>query len=304
MNRAALRRLARIAGRLVTVAAFVFIALAIRREWGAVADRHLPLRIWPAIAGIAVVYGSALMFNAEVWHRLISDFARTRLPRRVTLPSYALSQLAKYVPGNVFQYVGRHGLMSRAGVANAPLLRAMTWDIGFLLIGASLTALLAFTLFPIDIAFLSAALLRDAAVVAGIAAVVAAAALSLSPWLARHVSAARPQVATAVTVIPLLLGFFTVQASAFTLVGALVTGQLVPQLATVAVIAWVAGFLPLGTPAGLGTREAVILLLAGPLVGPADAIVVAALFRLTTTLGDCVCYAIGVAINRRELHPA
>ena len=299
MNRPALRRLARTAGRLVTVAAFVFIALAIRREWSAVADRHLPLRIWPAVAGLAAVYGTALMLNAEAWHRLISDFARTRLPRRITLPSYALSQLAKYVPGNVFQYVGRHGLMSRAGVANAPLLRAVTWDIGFLLIGATLAALLAFVLFPINVAFLSAELLRDAAVVAALVAVLAVAALSLSPWLARQVSAARPQVATAAVVIPLLLGFFTVQASAFTLVGALVEGRLVPQLATVAVIAWIAGFLPLGTPAGLGTREAVILLLAGPLVGPADAIVVAALFRLTTTLGDCVCYAIGVAIRGR-----
>ena len=304
MNRATLRRAGKIAGRLITVAAFVFIALAIRREWGAVADRHLPLRIWPAVAGLAVVYGSALMFNAEVWHRLISDFARARLPRRITLPSYALSQLAKYVPGNVFQYVGRHGMMSRAGVANAPLLRAMTWDVGFLLIGASLTAMLAFVLFPIDIAFLSAELLRDAAVGAALLAAIAAIALSLSPWLARQVSAARPQVMTAVTVIPLLLMFFTVQASAFTAVGALVTGAFVPQLATVAVISWVAGFVPLGTPAGLGTREAVILLLAGPLVGPADAIVIAALFRLMTTLGDCVCYAIGFAIDRRELRPA
>lgn len=292
-----LRLLGRIVGRLITVAAFVFIVIAIRREWEAVSARLLPLTVWPAIIGLAVVYGSALMLVAEVWHQLICDFSRTRLPRNMTLPSYALSQLAKYVPGNIFQYVGRHSVMSRAGVANAPLLRAMTWDIGFLLIGASLTALISFALFPIDIVFLSGEPLRNVAIGGAVAAVIMLAALRLSPWLSRQASAATPQAATAVISIPMIVCFFTFQATVFTSIGALVTGGFHPELATVAVIAWVAGFLPLGTPAGLGTREAVIVLLAGPLVGPADSIVVAALFRLTTSFGDCICFAIGFLIS-------
>ncbi len=142
MNRPQFRRVAKIGGRLVALAAVVFIVLALRREWTEIGDRRLPASVWPTVAALAIVYGGALLVLAEAWHRLICDFSRTALPRRITWPSYALSQPAKYVPGNVFQYVGRHGWMARSGVANGPLLKAVTWDIALLLFGAGLSALI------------------------------------------------------------------------------------------------------------------------------------------------------------------
>lgn len=298
MNRALLRRLAKWAGRLVAVAAVVFIAVALRRQWSEISARSLTLTLWLIVVGLGVAYGAAMMLVAETWHWLICDFARQTLPRRLTLPSYAVSQPAKYVPGNVFQYLGRHGWMARAGVANAALLKAMSWDIVLLLVAAGLFGIIAFLAFPMPIAFLSERLLRNLALAAGGLAVIGAVALAVSPRLQRLAGALRPRATTVVVALALLILFFTVQALIFATLGSAIAGHAIPQLATVAIISWVAGVLPLGTPGGLGTREAMVLLLAGPLIGPADALLLAGLYRLVTILGDIVCAGIGWLIAR------
>jgi glycosyltransferase 2 family protein len=298
MNRARLRWLANWAGRLIAVAAVVFIVLALRRQWSEISARSLAPATWLAVVGLGIGYGTAMLLVAEAWHRLICDFARSPLPRRLTLPSYAVSQPFKYVPGNVFQYLGRHGWMMRAGVANMPLLKAMTWDIVLLLVAAVLFGVIAFLTFPMPIAFLSEALLRGLAL--GIVAlfIVAAISLAISPRLQNRFGTLRPRLATVAVVVPLLMVFFALQGVIFAVLGSVIAGQPVPQLATVAVAAWIAGVLPLGTPGGLGTREAMVLLLAGPLLGQPDALLLAGLFRLVTIIGDATCAGIGWGIAR------
>lgn len=293
-----LRRAAKWAGRLIAVAAIVFIAIALRQQWSEISARPLAPTLWATVAGLGIAYGVAMMLIAEAWHWLICDFARQTLPRRLTLPSYAVSQPAKYVPGNVFQYLGRYTWMARAGVANPALLKAMSWDIVLLLVAAGLFGIIAFLAFPMPIAFLSEELLRTLALVAAGLAVVAAIALAVSPRLRRLVGTLRPRAPTVVVAILLLMLFFAIQALIFVTLGSAIAGHFVPQLATVAVISWMAGVVPLGTPGGLGTREAMVLLLAGPLVGQADALLLAGLFRLVTISGDGVCAGIGWMITR------
>lgn len=298
MNRALLRRFVLWAGRVIALAAVVFIVIALRRQWSEISARSLGPAVWLTVVGLGIGYGTAMLIVAEAWHRLISDFAGTPLPRRLTLPSYAVSQPAKYVPGNVFQYLGRHSWMARAGVANTPLLKAMSWDIILLLLAAALFGIIAFLIFPMPMVFLSERLLRNLALGAVALFVVAATALAFSPRLQRLVGVLRPRAATVAVVVPLLIVFFALQALIFAALGSVIAGEMVPQLATVAVVSWIAGILPLGTPGGLGTREAMVLLLAGPLIGQPDALLLAGLFRLVTIIGDAVCAGIGWLISR------
>lgn len=303
MNRARVRRLATIAGRVLAVVACGFVAVAVARQWHVIGDRNLPATVWAEVAALAVGYGFLLLIVGEAWHRLISDFARRPLPRRLTIASYALSQLGKYVPGNIFAYVGRHAYMVRGGVANAALLKAVSWEIVFLLGAATLVATVTFSLFPMSIAFLPADALRIAALVAAGGAVVTGIGLLASPRFARVVGDVRPRLETALAVVLLLVLFFTGQALMFAALGSGIEGRMIYPLMTVAIVSWVVGFVPLGTPAGLGTREATILLLAGPLTGQADALVLAACFRFLTIVGDIVCFAIGSLISRAPAPP-
>lgn len=301
MRRALLRRGATWLGRAVAGAAVVFVAVAVKREWGELSSRSLGTGVWMTVVVLGFIYGAALMIVAESWHRLISDFVRTELPRRLTLSSYAVSQPAKYLPGNVFQYFARHAWLVRAGVANKPLLKAMSCDVILMLLAATLVGIAAFLIFPMPIAFLSKELLQRVAVAVALLATIGAVALALIPRLQQLVGALRPRATTVVVVVPLLIVFFFIQGLVFSVLGHTITDRLVPQLVTVAAMSWMAGFVPLGTPGGLGTREAMVMLLAGPLIGEPEALMLAGTFRIVTVLGDITCAGIGWAITRGAL---
>ncbi len=306
MTRTTARRVATYAGRTIAVAAIGFVIVSFQRQWDAIGSRHLSADTWATLAAMGIVYGFLYLLIAEGWHRLACDFTRTALPRRLTIASYAVSQLAKYVPGNVFSYIGRHAYMSRAGVANTALLKALSWEIVFQLVSAQLVIVVTIVLLPTSLLLLPAELLRDVALAAGAVVLVTTVLLLTNRRFATMFGTVRPRTGTALTVILLHMAFFTCQALVFTVLGHAITGAIIFPLMTVGVAAWLVGFIPLGTPAGIGTREAMVLLLAGPLIGTADALLLAALFRFTTTIGDLVCFALGQLIARSggKLEPA
>lgn len=67
-------------------------------------------------------------------------------------------------------------------------------------------------------------------------------------------------------------------------------------------IAWLAGFITPGAPAGLGVREFVFVLMLGPVTGEADALLAAGLLRLASLAGDILAFALGAWL-RAMGHP-
>jgi uncharacterized membrane protein YbhN (UPF0104 family) len=61
-------------------------------------------------------------------------------------------------------------------------------------------------------------------------------------------------------------------------------------------VAWTAGFLTPGAPAGLGVREAILVLGFTPLYGEAAAIGMAGALRIVSVIGDGLSFGIGLLI--------
>jgi len=61
-------------------------------------------------------------------------------------------------------------------------------------------------------------------------------------------------------------------------------------------IAWLAGFLAPGLPAGLGAREGVMALLLNGLMAREDVLNVLVGMRLATVIGDLLCFVVGFAM--------
>jgi uncharacterized membrane protein YbhN (UPF0104 family) len=68
-------------------------------------------------------------------------------------------------------------------------------------------------------------------------------------------------------------------------------------------VAWIAGVLTPGMPAGLGVREAILVQGLSPLLGAAEALACALLFRLLTTLADAIVFGIGMLMLRLAARP-
>ena len=68
-------------------------------------------------------------------------------------------------------------------------------------------------------------------------------------------------------------------------------------LPATAAASWMAGYLVVGAPAGIGVREFVFLVLLTGHLPEADILLLAAAFRVITFGGDCLLLLVGVAMG-------
>jgi len=92
--------------------------------------------------------------------------------------------------------------------------------------------------------------------------------------------------------------YLAIGASATTLAGGLypATRPDFALLTAAFAIAWVVGFVTPGAPAGIGVREALLMLMLGPGMGTANASLFILALRIATTLGDILCFVAGLAL--------
>lgn len=278
------RRLGRVVGWLAVGLSFAFIAAQI----DAGLDWSLVTRHWrqfgAAVAGGTVIYGLAGFLLAEAWRQLLGT-ERTARPPRHYHAVYGRTQIAKYLPGNCFHFAGRQWLGGALGHSQATLALASVAETVLLVAIAAVLAL------P-----LAGDRLSDpprAAIVGALGALVL-----LALALLRH----RLRLALRLACAGLLYALFFViaggvlslliralggEASAFQL------SMTVPALA----LAWIAGFATPGAAAGIGVREAVLLLVLDEPLGTEVGLTVALALRLVTTCGDGLLFAFALLLR-------
>ncbi|MDG2004819.1 MAG: hypothetical protein P8J20_15965, partial [Novosphingobium sp.] len=128
--------IARSAGWLLVGASAVFLVIVARRHWAGISEIALAPGQWLAVAGLSVLYGLSLLLLAAAWHWVLVFVAAGPPDRAHSLRAYTSSQLAKYVPGNVFHLVGRHMIHRAAGMPNKRLALATLVEVLLMLAAA------------------------------------------------------------------------------------------------------------------------------------------------------------------------
>lgn len=211
-----------------------------------------------------------------------------------------ITQFAKYVPGNVAQYVGRVGMSLTRGIPARPLAVTLILETLLVIAAAAATCVTAGVLSRIGLATLQAhgwqLLLVTVLVVAAIIGLFAL--RRFAPAMLRRLA---PRYAP--TLDGALLPTLSRMACAFVLYGTIYVAAgaglillarfLLPDapldywlLISVFALAWVVGFVTPGAPGGLGVREALMVLMLTPLYTAASASVLVIALRIATTLGD------------------
>jgi len=201
---------------------------------------------------------------------------------------YNLSQLGKYLPGSIWQFIGRAAAYRHLGAAYGPIRDALVCEslwivagaslVGALLTGPALVGILGASLSPFVAWWLGAGF-----VLAGLAVV--AAALWKRALLARYARLAWPPLAAvgAQGAIWLLLGLgFWVLARG--------CGLDVGPVFAIGLFAagYAVGFLVPFAPAGLGVRDAILTLGLMPFVPAGEALVVTVMARMVYLVVDLV----------------
>lgn len=253
---------------------------------------------WFTFILLSICYAAALNLLAFGWGKQLR-FNGQNAKMQDKMSIYAQSQIAKYIPGNVFQYVGRNLLATQYRLDAAVVLKSSLYEIISLVLSALLI-------------------------------IVVASQWPFAPILSRFISD-YPQ-ANRMLVISLLLIGFSVLFIFSHRIKAFLAGYFYPyfwlalmfHLVSVSIflalwvgvmqqplsiqtgfllvfgylISWVLGFVTPGAPGGVGVREAVFIVLVSHPHIESQVLLLVILSRVLTTLGDILFFIEGLAIYK------
>jgi len=253
-----------------------------------------------------LLYATIIPVSAVAWQRLVRQQGESwrawELARIM-----GLTQLAKYIPGNVAQLVSRAALALRAGMnsrvyAISVLQESVLAVAASLIVGFGMLALSAAGLAQLP----SAA--RGPVVVLGIASAVVVLVLCSFELPARELLVHRrwwvralghagglPGAAVGLPVLAAYCTNYLIIGIALWIIAQAL--QLPPSvdfamLTAAFALSWTLGYFAPGAPAGFGVREGTMFLLMGGVAPDAQLLLLVLLARVMTTLGDGICFAV------------
>jgi hypothetical protein len=252
----------------------------------------------------ALAYTLIIPLSAIAWRRLLAGM-ECQQPWGQLFTIMGITQLAKYLPGNVGQHIGRAAMSLGRGIPLAVYLPSVMIEAVLASMAAALVGMACAGAVAPDLALSNFAISpANARLLVILVALAVLACLYLAPRLLERISATK-YVSKRVLTLPdtrairyalfiyignyILVGLgITVMALVMTEVPAsnwlLLTGSFA--------LAWVVGFFTPGAPAGLGVREGVMLALLQFKLAHTDALLVVMGLRLATTAGDILCFAV------------
>jgi hypothetical protein len=293
------RRAGRALGWLVVALAFGFIGARLWQggAWDLVRPR-LELLLLATIGG-ALIYGLASFLLSAAWREILAA-EHPPGPAAAYHAVYGRTQIAKYLPGNCFHFVGRQILGPALGHSQTALaLASLVEGVLLMAVAASLALPLALNRFG------SWSIVLLAGAISVLALVFATPILSPARFRPGAGAPANRgggyRAGRLLRALALQVAFFAAAGGVLWLLAALLVAPeaAAPGLLTTIgalALAWLAGFVVPGAAAGVGVREAILMVaLDGPL-GPEASAVIALAFRLVTTAGDGVFCALALAL--------
>jgi uncharacterized membrane protein YbhN (UPF0104 family) len=295
-------RFVRHLGTAVALASLAFLLLQGYRYAGDLRTLHVGATSVAAALLTLSVMTTGTVVTAAAWRNLLVA-GGVRIPFSTAYVIQARSAIAKYLPGNVFQYLSRVALGRAYGVPVEAIVVSTAAETvfvvgGALLLGSWSLARLAVVGPP--------AWVRPAAATAVLAVLILLGVprwrRAIRPWLAAHAGYLSPGRAGFVALAAVVeLG--AVGASL-----AVLRAALWPEaphvgwfpFASAFAAAWTAGFVVPGAPGGIGVREFVLYALLGDRLGSGPAAQLFLLARLLSTCADGLAFALSYLAPQRQ----
>lgn len=284
----AMKRILHAGGGVLAAGGIGFVAYRLVDYADELTITQLTAATWWWLAVLAGLYGIANLMLVAAWRDILEQSGAAS-SWRWALGIYGMSQIAKYVPGNVAHLAGRQAMGMAAGIPAEPLLKSSIAELALIAsAGALFLVLLAprvvpwltgFPVFPL-FALLAAAIVF---ILRRLRGPLAARAFC---WYIVFLGAS---------------GYCFVAVLALLADGA-TTGPLSSLTICAAfVVAWLVGLITPGAPAGIGVRELAIVFFLGGAIADKDLVLAVAVGRGVTTLGDLGLFATAALLGRKEV---
>ncbi len=294
-------RLVNLIGVAIGVAGIAFVTTRIVRDRAAIADAMSSAELgWLVVGAVAGMVAMALI--GLNW-LLILRHGGASAPWRRGMAWFFVGQLGKYVPGGIWPIVGQAELAHRDATPRGAAYFSTAMSMVTTFLGAATVAAITGLIAPTDHRLASAALAVLLALL--FAALAVPAARRALDRLARRVTTRELRLPEprwfAVVVarhLPVWLAFAGMNVCAAVALGVDLDGPLVVELIFVTCVSWMAGFVIVGVPGGIGVREAVFISMTTATLGAGVAVSVAVLSRVVSIAVDLLGAAASVMIAR------
>lgn len=267
--------------------------------------------VWLAVCIAAVLYAVIVPVTGWAWSVLLRVRSERWSPSVLSM-TIGLSQLAKYIPGNIAQHAARAAIAMRQGMATTSLVATVAQETVLAITASVVVGVLALLASGRGLASLGPDHVLVLTVSMG-ALCIAVLLLSGSGSVRRFRRSGK--VAGLLAALATLPGWratgkaFSAYAFNYLLIGVGLwcvsialgesTGLTYLVVTSAFALSWLLGFMTPGSPAGLGAREGIMLML---LQGAADSerlVVFVLLARVVTMVGDAFCFVGAVLLQAR-----
>lgn len=301
-------------GLMLTILAIVYFAQAVLHNMEFLARLEWGFPIILTLVATGMLQCLIIFLGAVSWFLLLKGMKEpAEITPTVTL--FGLTQLAKYLPGNFGQHLSRAVLARSCGLRTHSVLFSIILETSCVLIAAVFVSSVALfaqgealqALLPQSPPAWKLFLLVMVALVLPIGA-----ARLYNRWGLRIIGQFWEISNLSFPSRPILLVCFSAYALSFLILAFMVEilGQEAfgvgsghfARLTGIVTVAWMAGYIVPGAPAGFGVREAVLLSALTPLWGGPAAVGTAIFLRLVTTGGDGLVF-LAALLERRRILP-
>ncbi len=232
---------------------------------------------WFFMGLLTLIYGAANLMLVVAWRHLLTQLG-VRISGVQAIKICGSTQIAKYVPGNIFHFVGRQALGMAEGLPAMPLAKSAVWEIGLIAASACLMGIFTLNLVVPTLSLLSCAvayLIVMAVVLSVLRRTKGTSTVAAFVWYTAFLS---------------VTGLLFIAMMELVIAGDWQQLELWLPLGAAYVFAWLVGLVTPGAPAGIGVRELVLLYLLQDTLDGADLMLGVLLGRITTVGGDVLFF--------------
>ena len=304
------KKIIKIAGTVITAAALVFVVKKLF-SMDVSAEQFKSPEVLAAFAVCFVIQTVIIVFSCIPWLIFSESLSGKKIPFSAAMPVYTRSNLYKYVPGNVFQYIGRNQLAADMGISHVDVACATVLDIFFCVFWTGIMSLIALRQsIGVLLKEYGSKLMVTAICCIGAALVIGVLLFlkfrqKITDYLSRYKKAFEKER------LPRLVRgilYYFLQNAVTAGMYFICLELMMPDSTSVSeltvltgtfLFSWIIGFITIGAPGGIGVREGVMIYMCGS----DDKIVLFVLvIRIASVLADTAAFAVGTAYAALRQH--
>jgi glycosyltransferase 2 family protein len=300
-------RVANLLGIAIGAAGVAFVVQRIVRDRAEISDAlSAAAPGWLVVGGMA---GAVAMTIIGVnWLGIIRRSGATVRWRR-GLSWFFVGQLGKYVPGGIWPIVGQAELAHRGATPRSVAYASTAMSMVATFLGAATVGAASGLIAPTSSRWIPALLAAGVVVVAVLISAPPArrAADRVAHRLTRRelrLPEARWFTVIVARHLPVWLAFAGMNVFSVVALGVDLDARLVVQLVFVTCVSWMAGFVVVGVPGGIGVREAIFISMMTAPLGAGVAVAAAVLSRVVSIVVDLAGAGVSVAVARLDGSPS